>query len=303
MDKIRYTSYNNYLKEKYGRKIYKIALNIGCTCPNRDGTIGRNGCIFCSAGGSGEFAGNPLATVTEQINEGRRLIDSKLPESNFSEPSYIAYFQAYTNTYGSYDKLKAAYLEAVNHPLVVSLSIATRPDCIGDDILSLLCEINKIKPVTVELGLQTIHENTAVLIRRGYSLPIYTECLERLHQNGISVVTHLILGLPGETKKDILESVKFVVDNGTDGIKLQLLHVLKGTELAEMYEKGDFNTYTLEEYMDVLTECVKLIPKNVVIHRLTGDGDKKLLIAPLWSANKKLVINTINKYMMPYDMM
>lgn len=300
-EKIPYTSYNNYLRKKYGRKIYKISLNIGCTCPNRDGKIDTRGCIFCSAGGSGEFAASPSVSVSKQLEEGRRLVDSKLPASLLSDdvPRYIAYFQAYTNTYGPFDKLKKAFTEAVMHPLTVGISIATRPDCIDDDMLELLRKLNSIKPVSVELGLQTVHESTALYIRRGYTLDVYDDCVRRLKEAGIMVVTHLILGLPHETKSNMLESVRHVCEGGISGIKLQLLHVLKGTDLADEYEKGSFKVLSLDEYIDILCDCVRLIPPEIVIHRLTGDGDKKLLIAPLWSADKKLVLNTINKYLEP----
>lgn len=286
---MKYTTLNEYLVNRFGCKVYKIAIDGGFTCPNRDGTLDTRGCIFCSAGGSGDFAQSRALSITEQLERGRKLVESKNKSGK-----YIAYFQAFTNTYAPVEELKVKYLEAVNHPDVVAVSIATRPDCLPEDVLKLIGEINKIKPVFVELGLQSIHEKTAKYIRRGYSLRVYDEAIEKLHKIGINTVTHLIIGLPGETEKDMLESVKYVCEK-TDGIKLQLLHVLEGTDLAEEYRSGKFNVLTLEEYAGIIRKCVEIIPENVVIHRLTGDGAKRDLIAPLWSADKKRVLNTINK--------
>ena len=286
---MKYTTLNNYLKERFGEKVYKIALNGGFTCPNRDGKIGTRGCIFCSKGGSGDFAENPDLTITEQIENGKKRLEKKIKNGK-----YIAYFQAFTNTYAPVERLRKIYEEAINHPDIVALSIGTRPDCLGDDVLALLDELNKIKPIFVELGLQTINEDTAKYIRRGYTLEVYDKTVANLHKIGINVVTHIILGLPGESKNDMLNSVEYAC-KVTDGIKLQLLHILKGTDLAKDYEQGIFEVLTLEQYTEIITECVQIIPKNVVIHRLTGDGAKKDLIAPLWSADKKPVLNTINR--------
>lgn len=286
---MKYITLNNYLKEIFGEKVYKIALNGGFTCPNRDGKIGTRGCIFCSKGGSGDFAESPDLTITEQIENGKKRLEKKIKNGK-----YIAYFQAFTNTYAPVEKLRAIYTEAIIHPDIVALSIGTRPDCLGDDVLALLDELNKIKPIFVELGLQTINEDTAKYIRRGYTLEVYDKAVADLHKIGINVVTHIILGLPGESKNDMLKSVEYAC-KVTDGIKLQLLHILKGTDLAKDYEQGKFKVLTLEQYTEIIKECVQIIPENVVIHRLTGDGAKKDLIAPLWSADKKTVLNTINR--------
>lgn len=286
---MKYTTLNNYLKERFGEKVYKIALNGGFTCPNRDGKIGTRGCIFCSKGGSGDFAESPDLTITEQIDNGKKRLEKKIKNGK-----YIAYFQAFTNTYAPVEKLRAIYTEAIIHPDIVALSIGTRPDCLGDDVLALLDELNKIKPIFVELGLQTINEDTARYIRRGYTLEVYDKAVKDLHKIGINVVTHIILGLPGESKNDMLKSVEYAC-KVTDGIKLQLLHILKGTDLAKDYEQGKFEVLTLEQYTEIIKECVQIIPENVVIHRLTGDGAKKDLIAPLWSADKKTVLNTISR--------
>lgn len=286
---MEYYSFNRYLKNTFGEKVYKICLNGGFTCPNRDGTLGNKGCIFCSAGGSGDFTENANFTVEEQIENGKKQVQNKVKSGK-----YIAYFQAFTNTYAPVDELRNKFTAAINHKDIVALSIATRPDCLPNDVLDLLDELNKIKPVFVELGLQTIHENTAKYIRRCYDLPVYDKAVFELKKRNINVVTHLILGLPGETKKDMLESVKYVCER-TDGIKLQLLHVLKGTDLAKDYEDGKFKTLEFDEYLDIIKSCVEIIPNNIVIHRLTGDGPKKDLIAPLWSGDKKRVLNAINR--------
>lgn len=286
---MKYTTLNSYLKEKFGCKVYKISLDCGFTCPNRDGTLGYGGCIFCSEGGSGDFAESRTLSVTEQIEAGKERVKNKIKSGK-----YIAYFQAFTNTYADVNTLEKIFSEAINHPDIVALSIATRPDCLEQEKVELLGKLNKIKPIFVELGLQTVNEKTAKYIRRGYTLDVYDDAVERLHEQGINVVTHIIIGLPYETKEDMLSTVKYVC-KVTDGIKLQLLHILKGTDLAKDYCEHKFEVLTLEEYTDIIAECVKIIPENVVIHRLTGDGAKKNLIAPLWSANKKKVLNTINK--------
>lgn len=286
---MNYYSLNKYLKNTFGEKVYRISLNGNMTCPNRDGTLGTKGCIFCSRGGSGEFAADSLLSIHEQIEQAKLRIRKKSDCKKF-----IAYFQPFTNTYAPTEYLEKIFTEAISEPDVVALSIATRPDCLGNDVLNLLEKLNKIKPVWVELGLQTIHEDTAEYIRRMYPLSVYDSAIENLHKIGINVITHIILGLPNESKEMMLESVKYVGDK-TDGIKLQLLHILKDTDLCDEYELGKFDVLTINEYIDILCDCVELLPENVVIHRLTGDGDKKLLVAPMWSADKKRVLNSINR--------
>ena len=286
---MRYNSLNNYLKKKKKKKVYKLSLDGGFTCPNRDGTLGTRGCIFCSASGSGDFASSRNLSITQQIEMAKLRVRSKTNDNSF-----IAYFQAFTNTYAPVSVLKGKYTEAINHKDIVALSIATRPDCISDEVLDLLIELNKIKPVWVELGLQTTKESSVEYIRRGYENEVYVDTAQKLRIAGIEVITHIILGLPNETKEDMLSSVKFA-GKYSDGIKLQLLHILKGTDLCTDYEKGEFKALTLDEYVDILCDAVEILPENVIIHRLTGDGDKKLLVAPLWSGNKKNVLNTINK--------
>ena len=286
---MRYTTLNSYLKERFGCKVYKVAIDGGFTCPNRDGTLGTRGCIFCSKGGSGDFAEDRSLSVTEQIERGKQRVGAKIKDGK-----YIAYFQAFTNTYAPVDELRAKFTEAISHPDIVALSIGTRPDCLGDSVLKLLDEVNKIKPIFVELGLQTIHAKTAEYIRRGYPLEVYDKAVSDLHNIGINVVTHLIIGLPGETCDDIIVSVKYVSER-TDGIKLQLLHILDGTDIAEEYRQGKVSVMSLDEYTELIVKCVEVIPESVVIHRLTGDGAKRDLIAPLWSADKKKTINRINK--------
>lgn len=287
---MEYLSFNKYLKDKFGQKVYKISLDGGFTCPNRDGKTGTRGCIFCSKGGSGDFAESREVSITEQIESGKKKVEKKIKSGK-----YIAYFQAFTNTYAPVEILRQKYEEAINHPDIVALSIATRPDCLGDDVLRLLDEMNKIKPVFVELGLQTIHQKSAKYIRRGYDLSVYDKAVRDLKKIGVNVVVHVILGLPNESENDMLETVKYVCESGANGIKLQLLHVIDGTDLAKDYEKGLFKTLEFDEYVNLIVKCVKIIPKDIVIHRLTGDGAKKDLIAPLWSADKKRVLNEINK--------
>lgn len=287
---MEYLSFNKYLKDKFGQKVYKISLDGGFTCPNRDGKTGTRGCIFCSKGGSGDFAESREMSITEQIENGKKRVEKKIKSGK-----YIAYFQAFTNTYAPVEMLRQKYEEAINHPDIVALSIATRPDCLGDDVLRLLDEMNKIKPVFVELGLQTIHQKSAKYIRRGYDLSVYDKAVMDLKKIGVNVVVHVILGLPNESENDMLETVKYVCESGANGIKLQLLHVIDGTDLAKDYEKGLFKTLEFDEYVNLIVKCVKIIPKDIVIHRLTGDGAKKDLIAPLWSADKKRVLNAINK--------
>ena len=283
-------SLNESMRARFGSKVYKIALDGGFTCPVRDGTLDTRGCLFCSAGGSGEFAESRDLSITEQIERGKTRVEKKIHDGK-----YIAYFQAYTGTYAPLPRLRQLYQEAIRHPDVAVLSIATRPDCLPEEVLDLLEELNREKPVWIELGLQTIHEKTAEYIRRGYPLSVYDEAVNKLKDRGIEVITHLILGLPGETVEDMCESVRYVCDGRTDGIKLQLLHILKGTDLAQEYQAGRVKALTEDEYIETLKKCVPLIPDSVVVHRLTGDGDKRLLTAPLWSADKKHVLSRIRK--------
>lgn len=284
-----YHSFDYMLKERFSCKIYKTALNGGMTCPNRDGTLGERGCIFCSQGGSGDFAGDRRDSITEQINKQAEKLAQKRNASAF-----IAYFQAYTNTYAPVDYLRKIYTEAINHPQVAAVSIGTRPDCLGPDVLALLEELNQIKPVWIELGLQTIHERTAAYIRRGYPLSCFEEAVKALRQRDLEVIVHTILGLPGESRQDILETMEYLNHRDIQGIKLQLLHVLKGTDLALDYLEGRFSVYTMEEYLDVLIDCLEHLSPDIVIHRLTGDGPKDLLMAPLWSSKKRTVLNTLH---------
>lgn len=280
-------SLNEYLKERFGCKVYKLALDGGMTCPNRDGTCGTGGCIFCGADGSGAFA-QTGDTVTAQIEKAKERVASKVRNGR-----YIAYFQNFTNTYAPVSYLKPLFEAAIDHPEVVVLSIATRPDCLPEEVLTLLEQLNRRKPVWVELGLQTIHPETAQYIRRGYELETYEQAVKALQKRKIEVITHVILGLPGESKKQMLETVRYA-GQWSHGIKLQLLHVLKGTDLERDYHKGLFQTLSLEEYTDLIADCIRILPPHVVIHRLTGDGAKKDLVAPLWSADKKRVLNTLN---------
>lgn len=287
---MEYYSFNRYLRNRFGCKVYKISINGGFTCPTRDGTCGTRGCIFCSAGGSGDFAESPRLSVTQQIEKGKLRVQSKIKSGK-----YIAYFQAFTNTYAPVEVLRKKFAEAIEHPDIVMLSVATRPDCLPDDVIDLLAQLNTIKPVSVELGLQTIHQKSADYIRRGYNLACFDDAVCRLKEAGLEVVCHIILGLPGESKSDMLQSVDYACKSGINGIKLQLLHVLKHTDLEQEYRAGKFKTLTFEEYLDIIKSCVEIIPKEIVIHRLTGDGAKKDLIAPLWSADKKKVLNAISK--------
>ena len=339
-----YYSLNQYLQEHFGEKIYKIALDGGFTCPNRDGTLGNRGCIFCSAGGSGDFSGarlsnpyraepdearppeghvlrdarmgNPYRTEPDEARppEGHVLRDKDIPLSGeifsdirlqleagknllsekYTGRRFIAYFQAFTNTYAPVEHLEKIYMSALSHPETAVLSVATRPDCLSPDIIGLLKRLNNIKPVWIELGLQTIHEDTARFIRRGYSLDVFTDALCRLKEAGIDTIVHTILGLPGESEDDILETHRFLAQQPIQGIKLQLLHVLRGTDLDTLYHRHPFHVLTLEEYTDLIIRCIEILPPEMVIHRITGDGPKNLLTAPLWSGQKKQVLNTIH---------
>ena len=341
-----YHSLDYELKRRFGRKIYKLSLDGGMTCPNRDGTLGNRGCIFCSSGGSGDFAAKACPDVWEQIEAAKARVRRKMPpgssgattapESNgattapgssgatiapesrgnastasecnasantspeicaATPPSYIAYFQSYTNTYAPLPRLRSLFERAVFHPDVALLSVATRPDCLPDETVSLLAGLNRRKPVWVELGLQTVHEDTARFIRRGYGFPVFEDACRRLKAAGITVVVHVILGLPGEDRERMLETITRMADFSRagliDGIKLQLLHVLKGTDLADYYQNHPFPIFSMEEYIDFVIDCAELLPPELVIHRLTGDGPKSLLVAPSWSGNKRLVLNTL----------
>lgn len=295
-----YTSLSDYLKSEYGEKLYKISLSSGCTCPTRDGSIAVGGCIFCSEGGSGDFAAKSAgkengAIVTPdeldaQIEEAKQRVSKKAHADRF-----IAYFQSYTNTYGDIQALRELYTAAIKRPDIAILSVATRPDCLPDEVVGMLSDLNKIKPVWVELGLQTSNETSAKYIRRAYKNGIYKDAVSRLNKAGIKVVTHIILGLPGETYDDMKASLDYAVSCGTWGVKLQLLHVLSGTDLEKDYRAGMFSVMNMDEYVSIVTSLVKTLPENIVVHRLTGDGPKNLLIAPLWSADKKRVINALNK--------
>lgn len=289
----RYYSLNRYLRDTFGEKVYKLALSGGMTCPNRDGTLGTGGCIFCSAGGSGEFAQARRDSVAEQLRCAKERIRAKTHAEKI-----IAYFQSYTNTYAPVEVLERLFTEAIGQPEVAVLSIATRPDCLPEEVVTLLARLNKIKPVWVELGLQTVHEATARYIRRGYTLEVYEDAVRRLRAAGITVITHVILGLPGETKEDMLATIDHLAgENRPDGIKLQLLHILKGTDLEREYREGRCAVMELEEYLEILFACLERLPPDMVIHRLTGDGAKRDLIAPLWTADKKRVMNTIRAEM------
>ena len=287
-----YYSLHAMLQERFHEKVYKLSLNGGMTCPNRDGTLGTRGCIFCSAGGSGDFAADRLLSVTKQIEQQKALIAKKRPVHKF-----IAYFQAYTNTYAPVPYLEKLFREAICHPDIVALSIGTRPDCLGDDVLDLLDRLNRIKPVWVELGLQTIHEDTARYIRRGYALDCFEKAVKDLRARSLEVIVHTILGLPGEDRERTLQTIRYLNGQPIQGIKLQLLHVLKGTDLALDYERGLFETLTMESYLTLLIACLERLSPDIVIHRLTGDGPKDLLIAPVWSSAKRTVLNELHRRM------
>ncbi len=284
-----YISLNEYLKNQFGNKVYKLALSAATTCPNRDGTVGKGGCIFCGEEGSGSFAAPVTMSVTEQIETAKTRIKSKTNANKF-----IAYFQSFTGTYAPIDYLERIFFEAISHPEVVILSIATRPDCLPPEVLDLLARLNRIKPVWVELGLQTIHSETAKYIRRGYPLSCYDTAVRNLNKIGVNVITHMIIGLPYESEKMMVETAEYIGKSGAGGIKLQLLHVLKGTDLEKDYLAGKFRCLTLEEYAAILKKCLSVLPDGMVVHRITGDGDKKKLVAPLWSGDKKKVLNYIN---------
>lgn len=287
-----YHSLDYMLKERFGEKVYKLTLNGGMSCPNRDGTLGRGGCIFCSAGGSGDFAGDPAQSIDRQIAQQKELICKKRPVNTF-----IAYFQAYTNTYAPVEYLRSLFTQALSHPEVAALSIGTRPDCLGEDVLELLSQLNTIKPVWVELGLQTIHPETARYIRRGYPLSCFEEAVKNLHARGLEIIVHTILGLPGENTEQMLQTISFLNHQPIQGIKMQLLHVLKGTDLADDYLAGKFSVLSQEAYVDLVISCLEHLSPDVVVHRITGDGPRDLLIAPLWSSAKRTVLNEIHHQM------
>ncbi len=284
----RYHSLDYEMKSRYGQKLYKLALDGGFTCPNRDGTLDTRGCIFCSAGGSGDFAADRNLTVTEQIEQAKMRLSGKQTGSLF-----IAYFQAYTGTYAPVEYLRSVYEEAISRPDIAILSIATRPDCLSREVLDLLEELNAVKPVWVELGLQTIHPQTAEYIRRGYSLSVFDQAVAALTARGIEVIVHVILGLPGESADDMLSTVRYIARMPISGVKFQLLHVLRGTDLYMDYQKHLFQVLSMEEYTDILIRCMELLPPHIVIHRLTGDGPRSILEAPEWSLHKKQVLNYI----------
>ena len=292
-----YYSLDAYFKQTYGEKCYKISLDGGFSCPNRDGTLGFGGCIFCSGSGSGDFATSvaQYPSITEQLTNSLSLMGSKQTGSKF-----VAYFQAFTNTYGPIEKLRKLYTEALDAPQIIGLSIGTRPDCLGKDVLALLTELKQTYPhkfIWIELGLQTIHESTAIYIRRGYRLPVFEAAAQSLHQLDIPYIVHVILGLPGETKDMVLETINYLNQIRPFGVKLQLLHILKGTDLADEYKAGVFEALTEETYFDMLGTCIAHLSPDIVLHRVTGDGPKNLLIAPLWSGNKRKVLNDLHHYL------
>ncbi len=285
-----YRTLNNHYREKFGCKVYKLSLDAGFTCPNRDGRLGFGGCVFCSAGGSGDFAEASCGSIREQLERAKQRIIAKNPGGKF-----IAYFQSFTNTYAPVERLRQLYYAAIAPEDILGLAIGTRPDCLGDDVVALLAEVNRVKPVSVELGLQTVHPASVRYIRRGYENDVYFDAVRRLKAEKIEVVTHIILGLPGETSEMAEETTRQAVAAGTDGVKFQLLHVLRGTDLAKDYGQGAFSCLTLEEYGRWLKACLAQLPPETVVHRITGDGAKKDLIAPTWSGDKKRVLNYLNR--------
>lgn len=296
---------SDFLKQKYGQKLYKLSLESGCTCPNRDGTLGTGGCTFCSAGGSGEFAERvSLDDIDSQIEAAKQRIIKKLPaDVPPDKRKFIAYFQSYTNTYGDTDRLTDLYEKVIRRDDIVILSIGTRPDCIDDEKLEMLKHLNRIKPVWAEMGLQTIHDSTAERIHRGYPTSVFDECYKRLKAAGLTVIVHVILGLPGESREDMLDTVRYLSELSPrlDGIKLQMLNVLEGSQLAEEYRERHFSQMSMEEYTDLVVECLRLLPEQTVIHRMTGDGPRKILISPKWVTDKKRVMNMLRKKILTAD--
>ena len=291
---MNYITLSEHYRRRFGRKVYKLSLQSGCSCPNRDGNIGFGGCICCSEGGSGDFAA-PLLPIEEQIQIAKHRVEHKLPKDKSGR--YIAYFQSYTNTYGDVKRLSMLYRKTLSFPEIVGISIGTRPDCLPEEMLDMLSELNTIKPVTVELGLQTVHNKTAEKIHRGYNTDVFEKAYKSLTLRGIEVVVHVILGLPGENIADMLDTIDYLAELKPvlPGIKLQLLHILKGTALAAEYSKNHFPIFTMDEYTDLVVECIRRLPEETVIHRMTGDGPKSLLIAPEWSGDKKRVLNMLNR--------
>ena len=284
-----YRTLNQHYRQKYGCKVYKLSIDGGFSCPNRDGTVGTGGCIFCNDTGSGDFAVCGKS-ITVQLQEAKKWVEKKNKGGK-----YIAYFQSFTNTYAPAEVLRSRYLEAIAPEEIVGLAIGTRPDCLGENVLAVLKEVNAIKPVSVELGLQTIHEASAAYLRRGYVNQVYLDAVKKLKETGIEVVTHIILGLPGETPEMAAQTTRAAVDAGTDGVKFHLLHVLKNTDLEKDFLAGKFSCLSMEEYADWLCACIQEVPPHVTVHRITGDGAKRNLVAPLWSADKKRVLNYLNK--------
>ena len=285
-----YKTLNEHYREKFGCKVYKLSLDAGLTCPNRDGTLGVGGCVFCSGSGSGEFAEARCGDIRTQLERAKERVEQKNRGGK-----YIAYFQSFTNTYAPVEKLRKLYYEAIAPEEIVGLAIGTRPDCLGDEVVALLEAVNRVKPVSVELGLQTIHPESVRYIRRGYENEVYFDAVKRLKAAKIDVVTHIILGLPGETPQMAAQTTRASVEAGTDGVKFHLLHVLRGTDLAQDYLAGKFSCLTMEEYGIWLKTCIDILPEHIVVHRITGDGAKKDLIAPAWSGDKKRVINYLNR--------
>ena len=281
---------NDYIRDTFGEKLYKISLNAGTTCPNRDGTVGVGGCIFCSTSGSGDFSESAEFDIDKQIERAKLRIAGKCRCERF-----IAYFQSFTNTYGDPDVLREKFLTAAERDDIAAVSIASRPDCFGPEILEIIKEVRAVKPVWIELGLQTSNAKTAELINRGYTLDEYDRTMDNLKKMDVHIIVHMIIGLPGETKQDMISTVRYIADSGADGIKLQLLHVLKNTVLEKMYINGEFDVLSFEEYADILCDCLRELPPDMVVHRFTGDGPKKILVAPMWSADKKMVLNRLNK--------
>ena len=286
-----YRTLSQHYRKKFGCKVYKLAIDGGFTCPNRDGTIGTGGCIFCSGAGSGDFA-EKGQSIRQQLEKAKARVAFKNKGGK-----YIAYFQSFTGTYAPAQRLEALYTEAMAMPEIVGLSIGTRPDCLPDETVALLARLNRSKPISIELGLQTVHASTAAYIRRGYETDVYFDAVRRLKAAGLEVVTHIILGLPGETPAQMLQTTQAAVDAGTDGIKFHLLHVLRGTDLEKDYAAGKFQCLSLPQYAEILKSCLSLVPEQVVIHRITGDGAKKDLVAPMWSADKKAVLAYLQEYL------
>ena len=293
----RYYSLNYYLRNKFGEKVYKISLDGGFTCPNRDGRVGRGGCTFCSASGSGDYAGSRALSINKQFEDRKEMMEKK-----WKDGKYIAYFQAYTNTYAPVDILRKKYEEALQQKGVVALSIATRPDCIDDEIADLLEEISKKTYLWVELGLQTINDNTAKNFNRGYDLKVFDESLKKLKDRNIEVVVHTIFGLPGESKEDMLKTVDYVAHSGVQGVKFHLLHLMEETKMVEQYKSGELKLMTQEDYIDTICKAVTIIPEEMVVHRLTGDAPRELLIGPMWSLKKWEVLNAIDKALEDNDL-